>query len=84
MFSSKVSILAKYACEAKLSDDSRIVIESFESIGERIKTNYIIAQVSEEAKHTKVRSILKALKRKLNGCSEIRKDVIEKCLINAV
>jgi len=84
VFSSKVSILAKYACEAKLSDDSCIVIESFESMGNRIKTNYIIAQISENANRPRVRSILRTLKRRLDGCSAIRKDVVERCLVDAV
>ncbi len=82
IFSSKVSILAKYACEARLADDSRIIIETFESIGNRVKTNYIVAQISENAKYTKVRNILKTLKRKLEGCKEIRKDIVEDCLIS--
>lgn len=80
VFSSKVSILAKYACEAKLSDDSLMVIECFDSMSERIKTNYIIAQIGDGAHRTKIRMLLKSLKRKLNGLSNITKETIENCL----
>ena len=84
IFSSKVSILAKYACEAKLAGDLRIIIESFDSVGDRIKTNYIIAQISEDADHLKVRALLKTLKKRLNGCREIEKNLIETCLLEAL
>lgn len=79
-FASKISILAKYSCEAKLSDDSRIVLECFDSRGERLKTNYIIAQIGENAQLPKIRAFLKSLKRKLNGLNGISKELLESCL----
>ncbi len=81
IFSSKVSILAKYACEARLIDDLHIVVESFESYGRRLKTNYIIAQLSEDANIVRIRQVLRRLKRRLDGCREIRKDIIERYLM---
>ncbi len=81
-FSSKVSILAKYACEARLADNLIVVVEPFDSVGERIRTNYIVAQVSEEADTRKVRAILKALKRMLDGTARIERESIERLLRN--
>ncbi|MEX0567706.1 MAG: hypothetical protein Q6363_000910 [Candidatus Njordarchaeota archaeon] len=80
VFSSKVSILAKYACEAKLNDELYMIIECFDSVGERIKTNYIVAQIGEDADPIKVRTLLKSLKRKLNGLSNINREIIENYL----
>lgn len=80
MFSAKMSILAKYACEAIMNDNSRVIIEPFESIGDRIKTNYIVVQASPNANFSAIRSILKELRKRLNGSTSIDKSMIEKAL----
>lgn len=84
IFSSKLSILAKYAYEAKLMDDSRIIIETFESKGTRIKTNYIVVQVSENANYNAVRSFLKRIKKTLDGSYTLSKRHIETVIKSAL
>lgn len=83
IFSAKISILAKYASEAKLAD-SRIVIETFENVDERTKTHYIIAQISENADYTRVRIFLRNLCKKLRGIRGFKKEAIEKLMHEAI
>jgi len=83
-FSSKISILAKYASEAKLVDNSRIIIETFYSSDERVKVHYIIAQVSESANLARVRSFLRNISRRLCSMPKLSKKVVERLIREAL
>ena len=84
VFSSKISILAKYASEAKLVDDSRIIIETFYSSDERVKVHYIIAQVSEDANPVRVRSFLRNICKRLCSMPRLNKEIVERLIREAL
>jgi len=84
IFSAKISILAKYASEAKLIDDSRIVIETFRSIGERTRVHYVIAQISDDADYTRVRAFLRDICRRLCTITEFDKEAIERLICESL
>ena len=84
IFSSKISILAKYASEARFADNSRIVIETFRQETDRIKFHYIVAQISERADAVRVRSFLRNISKRLCILSSFRKEDIEKILREAI
>lgn len=85
LFSMKLSVLSKYASEATLADNLRIVIETFKSSGgDRVKVNFIVAQISEEADYTRVRAFLKDISRKLSTARDINKESLERILCEAL
>ncbi|MEM2655825.1 MAG: hypothetical protein QXH98_00765 [Candidatus Korarchaeota archaeon] len=85
LFPMKLSVLSKYASEATLADDLKVIIETFRSSGDnRAKINFIVAQVSEEADYARVRALLRDISKRLSTTEKIDKESLERILREAL
>ena len=75
-----MSVIAKYAKEVILKNDSRIMIKEFRIKKERTIPNFFVIQLKSNYKKAEIRRLLDSISKRLSKLKDFEKEEVENIL----